>query len=77
MDNEIVAVPVGKGANQLHGVLKLNKEGCEVMEMLKENISEEEIIEQLSIKYTNERAQLIEYVKGVLEILREKNLIVE
>ena len=34
MGNEIIMVPVGKSAEQVQGVLKLNAEGLEIMNML-------------------------------------------
>ena len=34
VENEIIAVPVGEGANDIHGVLKLNPTGKEIMELV-------------------------------------------
>lgn len=53
MGDEMIAVPVGENANQLHGVLKINKEGAEILELLKLGKSEKEIIEDLAKKYEN------------------------
>ena len=71
MSDEIIAVPVGQGSDQLQGILKLNQAGKEVLELLKNDTSEEEIIHQLSLKYENSAA----YVRQTIAYLKDQNLI--
>ena len=75
MGNESVAVPVGPGADQIHGVVKLNSEGREILELLKKDITENEIIDVLSSKYENNRDDLADSVHKVVRILIENKLI--
>lgn len=70
MGDEIIAVPVGKDAHNLKGVLKLNKEGFDIIDLLKKETSEEEIIDQLSHKYNTEHSIVQKYVHNVIEYLR-------
>ena len=77
MGNEFVSVPVGNGANNVHGVIKLNQEGLEILEMLKEDITEQQIVERLAEKYGNDWATLTKWVKKVIETLREAKLLEE
>lgn len=70
MGDEIIAVPVGKNAHNLKGVLKLNKEGFDIIDSLKTETSEEEIIDQLSLKYNTEYSIVQKYVHNVIEYLK-------
>ena len=76
MGDEIVAVPVGDGSEKIHGVLKLNKSGAEILEYLKSGSSEEEIVEKLSKKYDNGRASLASDVHEAIESLEKAGLLV-
>ena len=77
MGDEIVAVPVGEGADKVRGMLKLNKEGLEILELLKDNMTEEEILKRLSDKYNNDRDTLITYIRKVTSLLKNADLIEE
>lgn len=75
MGDEIVAVPVGDGADQIHGVVKLNKSGQEIMELLKNDITMEGIIDILAEKYDNSREDLIIHVTRVIDVLYNAGVI--
>ena len=75
--DEIIFVPVGEGASQVHGVLKLNAEGKEILDLLKENTTETDIINTLSAKYENERQILANYVRKIVHTLQDAGLIEE
>ena len=77
MGEETICVPVGKGAAEVHGVLKLNAEGREILERMKEEITEEAIVDTLAAKYENDRAVLAAYVRNVVDSLRSAGLIAE
>ena len=58
MGEKIIIVPVGEGATQIQGILRLNKEGLEVLNLIKTHTSIEQIISTLADKYENDREQL-------------------
>jgi len=77
MGEEIICVPVGEGAAQVHGILKLNAEGREIIDLLKEETTEDAVISALAAKYENDRATLAGYVRNVLDSLRSAGLLDE
>lgn len=77
MGSEIIAVPVGNGADQAHGVLKLNKTGLEIVDMLGKDTTIEEIVSKLTSKYNNDADTIVKYVQDIVELLRSNNLIEE
>ncbi len=70
-----VAVAVGKGLNEFGGFIKLNDTGAFIFELLKKEISEEEIVNALLKEYdvTEEKAR--ESTKEFLEYLSSKGVI--
>lgn len=76
MGDEIVAVAVGTGAENVHGVLKMNKAGQEIIEMLGNEITENQIVDKLAQKYDNDRELLETYVHEVVEYLQKADLII-
>ncbi len=77
MGDENVFVPVGDNANELHGVLKLNSSGKEIVSFLENDTTEENIVSILSEKYGNEHETLATYVHNAIECLRKAGLIEE
>ena len=77
MGNEIIAVPVGNGAKEVHGVLKLNKEAQEILALLEKDTKEEDIVNCLVEKYKSNRQVIEEYVNKVLVVLRKADLLEE
>ena len=77
MGDEIIAVPVGEGAGRIQGVLKLNREGREIVELLAEDTSEQEIVDRLSAKYDTDVQTLAGYVHNTISTLRAEGLIEE
>ena len=77
MGEKIIIVPVGEGATQIQGILRLNKEGLEVLNLIKTYTSREQIISTLADKYENDREQLAEYVKDVETILADIGMLEE
>ena len=77
MGSEVIAVPVGEGADQVHGVLKLNETGLEIIEMLQEDTTIEEIISKLTSKYDNDADTIVQYVQDIVELLRSNELVDE
>ena len=77
MEDEIISVSVGNGANQLHGILKMNREGKDILELLKEDTSESEIINTLSKKYGVEKETISDSVNRVIDTFRTNGLLIE
>ena len=77
MGDEIICVPVGNGAEQVQGVLRLNHSGNEIMELLKDEITEDKIIQILEAKYDNGKEELAGYVDGAIKTLAGAGLIEE
>ena len=77
MGNEIIAVPVGENAGQLRGVVRLNKSGAVILELLKTDTTEDEMVNILAEKYENGRSDLSLYVHTVVEKLRKDGIIEE
>ena len=77
MGNETIAVPVGSSAEQLRGIIKLNKSGEEIFDLLKTDTTEEDIINFLSAKYEDDREILAGYVYSLIEKLKSFGLIEE
>ena len=75
MGEEIIAVPVGDDTEKIHGIVKLNRSGLVILDLLKNNVTIEEIVEKLDYKYDNSREELEEYVKNVIETLENAGII--
>lgn len=76
IEDDIVAVPVGNGAEEVHGVFKLNKEGAEILKLLEKETTENAIVEYLKEKYENDPKSIKELVNKFIEDLQEYELII-
>ena len=74
MGDEVIAVPVGDGAKDVQGILKLDASGREIFEMLTAGSDEEQIVRALDAKYDNGTEALAGYVRKVLRELRAAGL---
>ena len=77
MGDEIIIVPVGIGANLIQGVVKVNKEGLEIFELLESDISEDDIIIKLIEKYDSDPETISMYVHKFIELLKNHEIIIE
>lgn len=77
MGEEIIAVPISTNNSSLHGVIKLNSEGCEIFKLLEHDTTEEEIVNALSMKYKNDQKILREYVRSYIDKLRAEEFLEE
>ena len=57
--------------------VKLNREGREILDLLKEETTEEAIVSVLAAKYENDRAILADYVRDVLDRLHDAGLLAD
>lgn len=77
LDGEIVAVPVGENAAELHAVLNVNEEAMRILELLQEETTEEAIVAQLLKEYTGEKEEISALVSTYIDQLRQEGLLEE
>ena len=75
MGSEFIAVPVGKGAKEIQGVLKLNREGAEIITLLANDMTEKAIVQALRVRYKTSEGILTDYVHNTIEKLTAIGLI--
>lgn len=76
IDGSPVAVPVNTG-EKFSGVLRMNVTTKDIIEILKNDATEEEIIDKLKKEYDATEEEIRSSVQKVLGILREYKLINE
>ena len=77
LDDELICVPVGPGADELQGVLKLNESGYEIVKLLENETTLDTIVDELAARYQTERATLVNYVEKFVNALHESGIIEE
>ena len=75
MRDKVVAVPMGDELS-FNGALKLNKTGAAILELLKEETTEEEIVEKLSERFDVPKEILREDVHSYISVLQNNNMII-
>lgn len=75
LDGEIVAVPVGDNASELHAVLNVNEEAMRILELLQEDTTEQRIVSQLLLEYDSTEEQIAPLVHSFIEELLNKGLL--
>ena len=75
INEKTIAVPVGANADEFRGVADLNRTAAFIFDLLKNDITEEEIILEMEKKYKAERKTLAADVRRCLETFLEKGLI--
>ncbi len=77
LDGEIVAVPVGEGAAELHAVLNVNEEAMRILELLQEETTEENIVAQLMKEYEGKKEDIAPLVSAYIRQLFQEGLLEE
>ncbi|QTE75011.1 PqqD family peptide modification chaperone [Clostridiales bacterium FE2010] len=77
LDGEIVAVPVGEGAAELHAVLNVNEEAMRILELLQEETTEENIVAQLMKEYEGKKEEIAPLVSEYIRQLFQEGLLEE
>lgn len=77
LDGQIVAVPVGENASDLHAVLNLNEEAMSILECMKEDTTEEGIVKKLLTEYEGTEESVRPMVHAFIEQMRQEGLIEE
>lgn len=73
---QFVAVAIGDAVEEFSGFVKMNDIGAEIFEMLKEEISADEIIEKMLEKHPESNLQeATEVVNGFIEGLKKEGIL--
>lgn len=75
IDEQKMAVPVGDGADAFHGILKLNQSAAAILELLKEETTEEEMVQKLKEDYDSSEEEIRTYVREYVEELKKAGFI--
>lgn len=75
MGDEIIMVPVGDGASEIQGVIKLNEEGHKIVQLLMQGMDEDSVVELLGKEYDNGNETIKGYVNKVVNIMKDNNII--
>ena len=75
LDGEIMAVPVGDGAEELHAMLRLNDTAAFILEQLKDDTTEEKIVDNILTEYEGDRDEIAGYVHSYIEQLASFDLL--
>ena len=74
--DSVVAVAVGEDLEKFNGFVKMNDIGAEIFEILKNDVTEQEIVDIMKAKHPEEpEAEVIEAVSGFLAGLKENGVI--
>ena len=71
----MVAVPVGDGASQFHGVLKVNETAVSILKLLEKETTEEAIVDELLKEYAGEKEQMAGYVHEFVQKLIDEGIV--
>ncbi len=75
IDEQKMAVPVGDGADAFHGILKLNQSAAAILELLKEETTEEEMVQKLKGEYDSSEEEIRTYVHDYVEELKKAGFV--
>ncbi|MBR2673989.1 MAG: PqqD family protein [Mogibacterium sp.] len=74
---ESIAVATGDEADNFNGLLRANKTAGEILELLRNDITEEEIVQALLDRYDAAEEEIREGVKECLDSLRKVSALEE
>lgn len=75
MDDQVVAVPVGDNADGFRGILKLNQTAAEILNLLMNEKSIDEIKEELAKKYSSDIGEIDKAVDDFIANLIKENIL--
>ena len=74
LDDRIIAVPVGDGAQDFRGVVKLNDSAAEIFDLLKQETTEEAVVEALKARYGDD-PEIPGFVQKVVKSLSDEGVL--
>lgn len=73
---KMVAVAVGEDINKFNGFIKTNVAGSEILEILKNDVSMDEIVAKMAAKYPDtDKSQVKDNVEQFVEGLKEEGVV--
>lgn len=75
LDDSQVAVPVGAGAEEFHGVLKVNETAVAILKQLEQDTTEQQIVDALMKEYSGEKTEIASYVHQFVEKLTAEGIV--
>jgi len=75
LDDQTIAVPVGESADKYHGAFKMNETAAFIFHLLKDDISEEAIVEALKAEYNAPETLLASDVHRYLEEFKKRDML--
>jgi len=76
LGDQFVAVPVGEGAEHLHGVIKLNETAALIFKLLEEETTEKAIIQKLLTEYDIPEEVVTKDLSNYIQTFQEKDILV-
>lgn len=76
-EEELIAVATGESAKAFSGLLRANKVAGEIIEYLREDITEEDIVSRILESYDSDENTVRSDVREILETLRSLGAIEE
>lgn len=77
MDGERTLVPTGDAAEKYHGIVRCNETASFVIQCLKNDTTEENLVKALEQEYTGEHERIVNNVRKTLETLRAIGALIE
>ena len=74
LDDRVVAVPVGDGAQEFRGVVKLNESAAEIFNLLKDETTEEAVVAKLKKSYGDD-PEIVVFVQEMIEYLESEGIL--
>lgn len=75
LDDGLVAVPVGDGANLFRGVLKVNDTAASILKLLGQDTTEDAVVEAVLKEYAGDKAEITGYVHEYIEKLTAEGIV--
>ena len=76
LSDQIIAVPIGDNVQAFRGVIKLNETSAFIFELLKEDITEDIIVDKLEMEYNAPKELLIHDVRRYIQEFNERGLLI-
>lgn len=76
LDDSIIAIPLGTGATEFRGVIKLNDTAAFMLNLLKNEITEEQLVKAVAKEYDMPCDFLVDDVKQYLNEFNERKMLI-
>ena len=73
LGGETLLVPVSSGKEEFHGVIRLNETAALIVDRLRQDVTEEDLVNALTDNYDVARDEAKKHVRAVLEKLQTVN----